>query len=54
MTYDQKNSIVSPVAGLTVWCIDCGTNGQMQVYDGSDWTDMIGGIALIPNNTPAP
>ena len=27
MTRLQRNAIVSPVAGLIVWCTDCGTAG---------------------------
>ena len=46
MTYQQKAAISSPVAALSIWCIDCGTSGQMQVYNGTEWTNMIGGAAL--------
>jgi hypothetical protein len=49
MTNVQKNAIISPVAGLTLWCTDCGSLGEMQVYNGSTWTNMIGGSA-----TPGP
>ena len=49
MTYQQKISITSPVAGLTIWCSNCGTSGQMQVYNGTLWTDMIGGTSLTAN-----
>jgi len=46
MTYEQKTSITSPVAGLTIWCSNCGTSGQMQVYNGTVWTNMVGDVAL--------
>jgi Protein of unknown function (DUF1566) len=45
MTYVQKLAIASPVAGLMIWCSNCGTSGEMQVYNGSAWTNMIGGTA---------
>lgn len=52
MTYSQRSAIVSPVAGLMVWCSNCGSNGvyngEMQVYNGSSWTNMIGGAANGP------
>jgi hypothetical protein len=50
MTAVQRNSIAtSPsAAGLTIWCSNCGTSGQMQVFNGTAWTDMIGGSALEP------
>jgi hypothetical protein len=56
MTETQRDAISNPVAGLSVWCSDCGDNGEMQVYNGSDWTNMIGGEAAaaaeaVPNVT---
>lgn len=48
MTEAQRIAISSPVpAGLMVWCIDCGVNGQMQVFNGITWTDMVGGPAAV-------
>ena len=37
MTYAQRAAIVAPVPGLQIWCIDCGTSGEMQLYDGGIW-----------------
>lgn len=46
MSHSQKSAILSPIAGLTIWCTDCsGSVGQMQVFNGSSWTDLIGGVA---------
>lgn len=39
----QRNAIANPTAGLVVYCTDCGTGGQMQVYDGTAWTNTLGG-----------
>ena len=50
MTNAQKNSIASPAAGLMVWCSDCGTNGQMQVFNGTAWTDMIGSPSVTASS----
>ena len=49
LTYAQKTAISSPVAGLTLWCIDCGASGEMQVYNGTAWTNFSGaaGAALV-------
>lgn len=44
----QRDGISSPVAGLVVWCTNCGSSGELQVYNGSDWTNMIGGDAAPP------
>jgi hypothetical protein len=35
--------------GTIIWCSNCGVSGQMQVYNGVEWTDMIGGTALSNN-----
>ena len=48
MTGAQRNSIPGPVAGLVVFCTDCGA-GVIQVYNGSFWTDLKGGAATINN-----
>lgn len=50
MTNIQKNAIVSPVAGLIVWCTDCATNGLMQVYNGSAWTNTNGVVTSTPTS----
>jgi len=47
MTHAQKTAIASPVAGLSVWCTDCGSNGEMQVYNGYAWTNLVGSAAAL-------
>ena len=56
MTYIQRNAIAAPVAGLQVWCSNCGTSGEQQVYNGVRWTNMIGGTASesLPNPPTSP
>jgi len=39
----QRDDISSPATGLVVWCTNCGDNGELQVYNGTEWTNMIGG-----------
>jgi hypothetical protein len=48
MTSAQRVAISTPVAGLVVWCSDCGSNGELQVYNGTTWKNMIGGTASTP------
>lgn len=48
LTFEQKSTIISPTAGLVIWCTNCGTNGEMQVYNGNIWTNMLGQTAEIP------
>jgi len=45
MTSAQRVAISAPIAGLVVWCSNCGSNGELQVYNGTTWTNMIGGAA---------
>jgi uncharacterized protein (TIGR02145 family) len=43
MTYVQRSTILSPAAGLMIYCTDCGLKGEWQGYNGSEWTNMTGG-----------
>jgi hypothetical protein len=47
LTYVQKTAITSPVAGLILWCSDCGTSGEMQVYNGTSFVNIVGGAAQL-------
>jgi uncharacterized protein (TIGR02145 family) len=45
MTEAERNNITTPATGLMVYCNNCGTDGELQVYNGADWTNIVGGIA---------
>ncbi|MEI6679534.1 MAG: FISUMP domain-containing protein [Mariniphaga sp.] len=45
MTYAQKAAIAGPIAGLMVYCTNCGTAGELQVFNGTTWTNVIGNAA---------
>jgi len=45
LTYVQKTAISSPVAGLILFCSDCGTSGEMQLYNGTNFVNMVGANA---------
>jgi uncharacterized protein (TIGR02145 family) len=45
ITYENRNAIANPPAGLTIWCSNCGASGELQVYNGTAWTNMVGGAA---------
>ncbi|UEG49627.1 hypothetical protein LK994_13375 [Ferruginibacter lapsinanis] len=51
ITYAQRLAIANPPAGLTIWCNNCDTAGELQVYNGTMWTNAVGGTAqpYIPN-----
>ena len=38
----QRDAIVSPVAGLTIWCINCGQYGELNIFNGVGWVNMLG------------
>ena len=48
MTSTQRNAIASPAAGLVLWCTNCGSSGEMQVYDGTGWQNATGGAVSAP------
>ena len=45
-THTQKIAMTSISTGTVIWCTDCGTRGQMQVYNGYEWTDLTGAAGL--------
>jgi Flp pilus assembly pilin Flp len=47
MTALQRNAISNPVAGLIVWCNDCGSNGDIQIYNGTNWVNFNGGTRQL-------
>jgi hypothetical protein len=51
MTALQRNAISNPPQGLMLYCTDCGTDGQLQVYNGSEYTNVIGGSRLLTAGT---
>ena len=56
LTYAQRNAIASPAAGLIVWCTDCDGIGELQVNNGTTWTNMVGGTAsgIFPGAPTSP
>ena len=48
MTQTQRIAIANPVAGLIVWCTNCGASGELQVFNGAIWTNIMGGTPAIP------
>ncbi len=45
MNHLERNVIANPSQGLIIWCSTCGTTGELQVFNGTVWTNMIGGTA---------
>ena len=56
MTQAQRIAIATPAAGLIVWCTDCGSAGELQVNNGTTWTNMVGATAsgIVPGAPTSP
>ena len=56
MTRAQRNAIDTPAAGLIIWCTNCGSSGELQINNGSTWTNLIGGPAsfAVPDAPTSP
>jgi len=52
LTSVQRNAIQNPAAGLIIWCKNCGNTGELQVYNGYQWMNLIAGIGA-DSITPA-
>ncbi len=49
LTYAQRNNIALPIpTGLMIWCTDCGDHGEIQMFAGGSWTNIIGGATSNP------
>ncbi len=44
MTKSARDGIATPVAGLMIWCSNCGVSGEIEVYNGTNWTNMVGDL----------
>jgi len=41
----QRDAIVNPEQGLTIYCYNCGTYGELEVYNGVAWVNASGSAA---------
>jgi len=53
MTQAQRNAISTPAAGLIVYCTDCGANGELQLFNGTSWVNMVGAAAASAGSIPS-
>jgi len=40
MTKAERDAIPTPIAGLMIWCSNCGVLGQAQISNGWNWTNL--------------
>ncbi len=45
MRAGQRDSIPSPEQGLVVYCTNCGSRGELEVYNGISWVNLLGNTA---------
>lgn len=48
MTFSQRLAIGSPAVGLIVYCTNCGANGELQIFNGTTWTNAAGSVTALP------
>ncbi len=49
MTAAERNSIYNPPAGLILWCSDCGSDGELNVFNGTGFRAIDGSpAAAVP------
>jgi hypothetical protein len=48
LTYEQRNKIKNPKAGLSIYCRDCGLIGELQIYNGTTWYHFSGATTKNP------
>lgn len=44
----ERDAIESPIGGLIIYCRDCGTNGEIQFYNGVSWKNINGSNIASP------
>jgi hypothetical protein len=50
MGYLQRNAIVNPEQGLVIYCKDCGAYGELQIFNGINWTNSLGTSRALGSN----
>ena len=51
MKASERNAIINPPAGLVIWCSDCGDNGELQVFNGLTFTNIVGDESSVTPRT---
>lgn len=46
VTKTQRNLMKNIDAGTLIFCTNCGTSGELQIYNGTNWTNMTGGAIV--------
>jgi len=41
MNLSQRNAISNPAQGLMIYCTDCGIDGGVQIYKGTEWQSLV-------------
>lgn len=48
MISSERDNIVAPAEGLMIWCTNCGRDGELQIFNGTNWTNSMGGFPQTP------
>ena len=41
LTCTDRNRIQNPAPGTIIWCTNCGTNGELQMWNGNSWKALV-------------
>ncbi len=52
VTMAQRAGLTGLYAGRIIWCSDCGSSGQLQIYNGSSWRSLEGTSAVVTTDSP--
>jgi hypothetical protein len=50
MGFLQRDAIINAERGLLIFCKDCGFYGELQIFNGINWTNITGGTRLFNIN----
>lgn len=51
LTFIEKNKIQHPSPGTIIWCTNCGTNGELQMWNGNSWKALVMKTASTANDS---
>ena len=53
ITCTDRNRIQNPAPGTIIWCTNCGSNGELQMWNGNSWKALVMSTASVANESVA-
>ena len=48
LTSIERANIANPTAGMIIYCTNCGTKGELEIFNGSSWVKTSNSAAAVP------